>query len=136
MYYLRKQKANDLSPLAQPGDKVFFLSIVERPKYTTEDLAVLLQESSTMTKGDAVLLIEALLFVCEQELRRGAIIEFLNIGSIRAVVGAPGVFQESDFDTKDFTMPHARFAIYKKFKEGVLPFCRFALLPEVTPSEP
>lgn len=128
MYYLNVVKSPDLRKEAVQGDVLFHLNIAARGSLTTSMLASQLQSASSMTEGDAILIVEAILENIKDAILQGYAIELEDIGTFQLFYSAPGIVDAADFETASIRMPHVRFRAKPTLKRRVLPYLRFQIV--------
>lgn len=95
-------KRSDLSKDAARGDVLYYGQVRAGDRVTLTELCESISALSTASEGDVLVVLEGLLMLMRQNLIKGHIVEFGDIGSFRMVAGSSGVEEEEDFHTSLF----------------------------------
>ncbi|MCD7935316.1 MAG: HU family DNA-binding protein [Tannerellaceae bacterium] len=99
----------DLRKGAPEDATLLYARVRASGRVTFQELCKSVTRMSSGSPGDTAGVLDALLYVMEENLSKGNIVELSNLGYFRMIAGSPGVETEKDFHPRLFKKPRILF---------------------------
>ncbi|WP_106828438.1 HU family DNA-binding protein [Parabacteroides pacaensis] len=98
-------KRRDMRPDAPKGQMLYYAQTFCAGRTKFNDLAEFLAGHCSMSRGDVMNILDAMIFFMQKLLLKGDVVEMGELGNFRITAGSQGVADIKDFDTKLFHRP-------------------------------